>query len=68
MLDEQLIDRYLTKKHTLTTQEIEFIETRIASDKQFKKEVLIQLELIENINKTFEQELKSKLQKFKGIS
>lgn len=62
-LDQQLIDRYLTKKHTLSSQEIEFIETRINTDEQFKKEVLIQLKLIKAINETYEQELKNILKK-----
>jgi|GEM_PF-3924096 len=61
VIDQQLIDIYLTNKSTLTLKECELIEARLRNDKKFKEEVALQKEVIKAIQITFNQELKNRL-------
>ena len=61
VIDQQLIDVYLTKKNTLSPQECELIEERLRNDKKFKEVVALQKEVIKAIQLTFNQELKNRL-------
>lgn len=64
VIDQQLIDVYLTKKSTLTHKECELIEARLKCDKKFKEEVALQKEIIEAIQLTFNQKLKKRLNNY----